>query len=359
MSGEPITARLFQPDPRLEREGARLSPGCRACRQGRWLCVFMTMRCNLRCPECPAPERQSRKPRSVAGGTLEQVLDGIGAFGFHGVALSGGEALLAGERAARWCAAVRRRHPRVYLWLYTNGLLASPRAVAELADCGLDEVRFNLSATDYQSEEVWHNLEAACGLLPAVAVEVPVIPARRRSLIEATPRLAAAGVRYLNLHELIPTGGDDQAGSQERYALDDRQQVGRLPGAREALEEVAREVERRFPDLCVNRCSHEVKRHQMAMRRLTALRRWPAEPTQRVTGAGYLQSVLARFPGGRLELVHPAAADSLELEAEELTLLTYRPRLSLDESRCVVAQQPHGGRHDSRSGGPNSEDDAG
>ena len=29
-----------------------LSPGCRACKEGTWDCIFLTGRCNLACPFC-------------------------------------------------------------------------------------------------------------------------------------------------------------------------------------------------------------------------------------------------------------------------------------------------------------------
>ena len=341
MTSEPGGPPLFEPDPALERQGQGLSPGCQACRRGRWLCIFLTMRCNLQCPTCPAPERQREQPRSAAGETLEQVLTGIDSDGFTGVSFSGGEALLAPARARRWCEAIRGRLPGAYLWLYTNGVLATPQILGELARRGLDEVRFNLDATRYEEPLVWRHLEQACELLPAVAVEVPVDPARLPPLLGALPRLARVGVRYLNLHELIPRSASEMP-QQSSFALDHRQQIPRLTGGREALLLVAREARRRSPALIVNRCTHEVKRHQLAHRRLAAVRRTPPQADQQVTASGYQQSLLARFADGRLEQHHPAQLHALQAlqPPPELTLLTFHPPMEQGDRRSIVARQP-------------------
>jgi pyruvate formate-lyase activating enzyme-like uncharacterized protein len=267
-----MSAGPFEPDPTLLASDSDLSEGCRCCRRGRWLCVFLTYRCNVQCDHCPAPPSvEPDRPVSEAGSKLYQILVALSARRYGGVAFSGGEALLAPDRLGRWLLSIHDADPALYLWLYTNGLAASPEVVEALVARGLDEIRFNIHPWDYlagrldeQGRVVARNLARAAERVGAVAIEVPVIPGRVELLLSALPRIVDAGVRYLNLHEFIPVDGSPDS---REFALTPELDVERSPEGPDALRRVVEVAHERYPELVVNPCTHEVKRHQMAMRR--------------------------------------------------------------------------------------------
>ena len=288
-------------------DGHDLSPGCRACGEGTWACLFVNGVCNARCFFCPAPQA-TRDPPETSGLPFPEVddfLDYVERFGFTGVSLSGGEPLLTEERTHAFLTALRARFgARLHLWLYTNGLLATPERLARLAAAGLDEIRFNALATDGDLTAV----RAAVGLFPRVTVEIPAPPGEGPRLVQLATELAAAGVRHLNLHQLRAT-------PHNARHLVDRADVTVLHGTRAvviqselAALEVLAEVQARGLAIAVNCCLSAFRgRHQEAAGRRRAAP-LAARPLEGVTRNGYLRSLAARGPVNALAPVAAALA---------------------------------------------------
>ncbi len=178
-----------------------LSPGCQICGQGRWSCLFINGRCNCRCFYCPTSQEEISVPTTnrIPFDTPDDYVDYVRHFGFSGVSISGGEPLLTLDRAADYIQAVRQAMgPALYIWLYTNGVLATRETLRKLRRAGLDEIRFDISAADYDLGRV----RMAADLIGCVTVEIPAIPEDADRLIALLPHLHAAGVRHLNLHQL-------------------------------------------------------------------------------------------------------------------------------------------------------------
>ncbi|HOU92833.1 MAG TPA: hypothetical protein PLU22_17390, partial [Polyangiaceae bacterium] len=57
---------VVEDDGATVRIGER-SPGCLLCKEGGWVCVFLTYRCAARCPFCSAPASPPRAPWSDLG----------------------------------------------------------------------------------------------------------------------------------------------------------------------------------------------------------------------------------------------------------------------------------------------------
>ena len=183
-----------------------LSPGCRACGEGRWSCLFLNAVCNARCFFCPGgmthrdalphAERTSFPSPDAYACYVERL-------GFGGVAFSGGEPFLTFDRFHDYLRGLRDRLGSApYLWAYTNGLAARPDQLAAAVEAGLDEVRFDIAACDYDLDPV----RAAVGVVPRVSVEIPAIPEDAERVKHLLPDLAAAGVDHLHLHQLMLTG---------------------------------------------------------------------------------------------------------------------------------------------------------
>ena len=304
--------RLLGPAPFAD-EGATvhlgaLSPGCEACQAGAWDCVFGTMACNLSCRFCISPGAGRRRgPPSALGGDLATLCQVYARSGVRGVGFTGGEPLLEPELLLHRASVLRRELPHLYLWAYTNGLLLTARRLDELASAGLDELRFNLAATAYSHPGVLRLLGEAVARLPSVAVEVPAIPDDREALLSALPGWVQAGVKYLNLHELIFEPGS-RSGSMPGVRADCTMPDGHVSAFDPRSEDLVAEVIARVADagwpLAVHFCSMRDKARQIAgRRRLMAAHR--LRPTERLRQDGLAES-LCRVADGRLEFAHPS-----------------------------------------------------
>ena len=204
--------RRIVPDAREKHYGSymsfddkAISPGCMACKTGSWLCVFVGTKCNATCPHCPNPNVNGKKDIMEASGFGEADFDRIeeilGSGLFTGVGISGGEPLLYLDKTVELTRRIKRSFPQLYVWNYTNGILATEKNLERLAKAGIDEIRFDLAAERY-SERTLANMERATKIIPSVGIEVPVLTDMQDDLLRAVDLADAAGVKYINLHDL-------------------------------------------------------------------------------------------------------------------------------------------------------------
>ncbi len=185
-----------------------LSPGCQACKSGAWLCVFVGLRCNATCPFCPQPAAaRTIDEGSLGSGWVDQLLATMKAYGsvLKGVSMSGGEPFLYEDVVGRIVPFVREHLPGVYQWAYTNGTMANADSLRRFRDFGLDEIRFNLAASGFDSRILAQVADSAVGIFPWVTVEVPVYETTYDHLIkrEKLSDLDQMGVKQLNLGQLF------------------------------------------------------------------------------------------------------------------------------------------------------------
>lgn len=178
-----------------------LSPGCRICGEGHWSCLFINNRCNADCFYCPAPQNQHAEPstNNLTFSHPVDYIDYLEKFNFKGCSISGGEPFLVFDKTLRYVRSIKNRFGSgMYVWLYTNGLLADEPKLAALRDAGLDEIRFDIAALGYKAEKP----ALAARYIPNVTVEIPAVPHHLDRLLEALPLLGSAGVKFLNLHQM-------------------------------------------------------------------------------------------------------------------------------------------------------------
>ena len=267
----------------------RLSPGCRSCADGGWSCLFINGRCNASCFYCPASQDETDGPQSngIPFTTPEDYAEYVALFGFTGVSISGGEPLLTLDRTLAYLAAVRRRcGDAVHLWMYTNGTLLTREIVGRLHDAGLDEIRFDIGATNYDLTR----LRLAVGVIPTVTVEIPAVPEEEVLMRAKLVEMAAAGVRHLNLHQMRLTPHNFRHLAGRDYTFMHGEKVTVLESELTALRLVRYSLEQGI-DLPVNYCSYPYKRrfqHAAARRRGV---RFIMSGDESITEAGYVRAV--------------------------------------------------------------------
>lgn len=249
-----------------------LSPGCQACKLGRWECIFVTMECNTDCDFCWRPTHATPAHLgSVFGDTPEKVAAHLEKKPPAGISFSGGEPFLFPDNLLAWIKGIVPRFEETYFWIYTNGLVAGKEILKAVAAEGVHEVRFNLAATGYNHPDVMKNLTEAVRLLPKVTVEIPAIPEHRESVLKHIYTWAELGVRHVNLHELIYEPGTNSAvmqGCRKPLQNPDGHVCHFNPESRDLTLAVMAEVSAHGIPIHVNDCSISSKLRQIRGRRL-------------------------------------------------------------------------------------------
>ncbi len=285
-----------------------LSPGCRACKDGSWDCIFITMRCNLNCSFCLRPHSMhAAPPTSVFGRTPAEAAQTLARLNVKGVSFSGGEPLLEPDMLFDWLFPLRRGCPETYFWIYTNGLVGDYSDFQRLRQAGIQEMRFNMAACGYRNAAALDRMKMAAAIFPAVTIEIPAIPAHRDLLLAAIPAWISAGATYLNLHELIFQKGSNSGsmkGESFPFTMPDGHtcRVGR--GSRNLTATVIQHIHENKLPINVNDCSMQSKIHQLRGRRhLRALVMRKA--FERVHSEGLLETIAVWQGSDDVRFVHP------------------------------------------------------
>lgn len=243
-----------------------LSPGCRICGEGDWSCLFINGKCNCRCFYCPTSQDDLGLPTTqrISFSKPADYADYIRHFDFKGVSLSGGEPLLTLDRTLKYMNALRRKPgPALHIWLYTNGTLLTEEIIGRLADAGLDEIRFDLSAAAYDLKK----LKMSIGRIPCVTVEIPAISEDFDQVGKLLPVLKEAGVDHLNLHQLRLTRHNSARLKSRPYTFLHGEKVTVLESELAALGLMQAAATQRL-ELPINYCSFVYKhRYQAAAAR--------------------------------------------------------------------------------------------
>ena len=179
----------------------RLPPGCRGCLGGKGTNAYVTGLCTRDCFFCfnSKPRTDELVVHGIRLSEPEGASEIVRRYDLRSVGVSGGEPTLRPDRLLRLVRALRTLPFRVRIDLYTNGDRLFDALLSDLKNAGLDAVRFNLVAREFDTEPV----ERALRYFDETAVEVPVIPDRLAEMKEMVLRLDALGVPFLNIHELF------------------------------------------------------------------------------------------------------------------------------------------------------------
>lgn len=328
-----------------------LSPGCRACKEGTWDCIFTTMQCNLDCDFCYSPHAI---PKDYAGSLLGsapgEIAENHDRTCITGISFSGGEPFAEPSKLLDWVAWFASRYPGKYFWVYTNGLLADEKKLQRLAELGIDEIRFNLAATGYDHPAVLQNMAAAARWIPNVTVEIPAIPEHGAKLISCLSSWSALGIRFLNLHELMYEPGTNSAslpGARWPIVTEDGHFSEINPDSRALTLAVMRRVQAEGLSLAVNDCSLQSKLRQLRGRRkcLAPLMKAPHE--ELVRDEVYESYCAYRNDGEEARFFHPDDLDEMRRRYPEhqFVRLVRTAPLSIRDPGKWLTFEPLGSPH--------------
>lgn len=264
-----------------------LSPGCETCGQGLWSCIFINGKCNCRCFYCPADQNGIGVPmtNTIPFPKVAEYVDYLDKFDFRGVGISGGEPLITLPAVLQFISAIRKRFKeKMYIWLYTNGILLNKDIVAKLKDTGLDEIRFDTGALNYSLEKA----TLAVGQISRVTVEIPAIPEDYEMLKNKIAEMRDCGIGNLNLHQLRLTPHNFKNIVKRNYTFLHGEKVTVLQSEQAALQLLRYSFEKDI-HLPINYCSFVYKNRfqRSAARRRTAV--FIKKDYEEITENGYIR----------------------------------------------------------------------
>mgnify|MGYP002623371548 CR=1 FL=1 len=183
--------------------------GCRGCLTGTGLtAIRKTNCCNLACPFCyNFGEMDQQEPIGEGfweiGGGRYRVEDMDLLFSIQGC--PGSVCYVYMEPFMEievYYPMIRKFHEAgVHQHMYTNGLLANEKNLRELRDAGLDELRFNLGASNC-NKTVIENMSIASSLFPFVGIETPMTREFYAQFRANKTIIMDSGISFMNCAEL-------------------------------------------------------------------------------------------------------------------------------------------------------------
>jgi pyruvate formate-lyase activating enzyme-like uncharacterized protein len=184
-----------------------ISPSCVSCRRGVGTATYLlSTQCPRDCFFCFNHNQGNYEELQEALDDPAARLTELHAQGvpFHDLALTGGEPLLHKDETAEFFRTVQRLYPDAYTRLYTSGAFLDEGFLAVLADAGLDEIRFSVKTDDPPAAQrrLFELMRLARTALPAVVVEMPVMPDELEPMQDLLRALDGIGIDGINLLEL-------------------------------------------------------------------------------------------------------------------------------------------------------------
>lgn len=268
----------------------RISKGCELCGQGEWSCLFITGICNANCFYCPADQSKDDLPQTqkLIFENSELYINYINKFKFKGVSLSGGEPLMVFDRTLEFIQQVRKNcDPEIYIWMYTNGILVTDEKLEKLADAGLNEIRFDIGAVNYNPKV----LKNAAKYIANVTVEIPAVPHHKEQLFEILPTLVEYGVTNLNLHQLRLTQYNAPKLLPQEYTFLHGEQPSVAESELTAFE-IMQFVNDQKLNIGVNYCNFQYKNRFQKAGFRNKMADVLVEPNEEITQNGYLRKIV-------------------------------------------------------------------
>ncbi|MDP6906871.1 MAG: radical SAM protein [Candidatus Thalassarchaeaceae archaeon] len=186
--------------------------GCIQCQMGSKLVLFITGHCHWMCDYCPLSENRREidfmyaNERRVDIGDWEAVLEEGRAMNATGTGITGGDPMMAAERSIEACHVLKEEFgPSHHIHLYTS-IPFKPEVAQQLADAGLDEIRFHLLNLEYGRYVQTMQACRDAGLF--VGIEIPCEPDHAERLHELIEEMRGGPALFMNLNELEITVGN-------------------------------------------------------------------------------------------------------------------------------------------------------
>jgi hypothetical protein len=173
-----------------------------------------------------------------------------------------------------------------YLWIYTNADLIDKGKLRRLKEVGLDEIRFNISARDYDLQPV----ELAVDIIRTVTIEIPSIPEDYERVKRCLTRMQKIGVKHLNIHQLTSTEHNYKNYMGRNYTFLHHPSIPIFESEMAALKIMRYAIDNGM-SLPINYCSSAYKNRFQGKGNRRRKASLVKEGLEELTGSGYLRSL--------------------------------------------------------------------
>jgi pyruvate formate-lyase activating enzyme-like uncharacterized protein len=188
---------------------AKFPKGCRSCLTGTGLsAIRKTNKCNLNCKFCYDYGQMEN---------MEPIGEGLWEIGGSRYYVKDIDLLLSVQgkpsgvcyvylepfmEIEEYYPIVGKFHDAgVHQHLYTNGTLATRERLKALGEAGLNELRFNLGASNCR-DQVIEAMATAKEYIPSVGIETPMTPEFYQSFLQKKEKILGTGIDFINCAEL-------------------------------------------------------------------------------------------------------------------------------------------------------------
>jgi pyruvate formate-lyase activating enzyme-like uncharacterized protein len=187
----------------------KLPKGCKLCARGAKLVLLITGLCKRKCFYCPLSKEKRNKDVVFANEkrvkSNEDIIEEAKLINALGTGITGGNPMEVARRTLQFIKLLKQNFgDKHHIHLYTADEFAV-RYIDELADAGLNEIRFhppirywaNLENTSYETL-----IKKALNTKMAVGFEIPSIPNYKEKIISLIKYADNLGIDFINLNEL-------------------------------------------------------------------------------------------------------------------------------------------------------------
>lgn len=196
-----------------------LSPACRHCVKDLGCTLRSTVQCNRNCFFCFADNLPIIKKIQPDITTLKlKINKRIKEVEFKSFAISGGEPFLYPEVVFKLLQYINKKfNNKIYTRVYTNGDLINENILIELNRLGLNEIRYSIKPLEKPNVSL---LKLTKKYIPKILIEMPVLPASEKFMINLIYKLDKIGINGINLLELFFNGYHINDFKKRKYKID-------------------------------------------------------------------------------------------------------------------------------------------
>ncbi len=185
-----------------------LPDGCKLCRKGAKLVLFVTGLCNFRCFYCPLSAGKKNRDVIYADEMPvlkeENIIEESKLINAEGAGITGGDPIRMIERTLHYIRLLKDEFgDKYHIHLYTAS--GNKEEIEELANAGLDEIRFHVPVRLWNKlkwSDYANKIKIALDTGMKVGIEVPVLPDKGEDLLHMIRQAENLNVDFINLNEL-------------------------------------------------------------------------------------------------------------------------------------------------------------
>lgn len=264
-----------------------LPKGCKLCKQGKKLVIFVTGLCPKKCFYCPLSD--SKKDKDLVWANEWQIksdkelLTECELINAKGAGITGGDPLVKIKRTQHFIKLLKSKYKNFHIHLYTSPVMITKKKLDILHTAGLDEIRLH---PDLEDTKHWDKIKIIKEKRKwDVGIEIPVIPGQYQNIIQLI-EYSKNYIDFLNLNELEVS--DNNANSIIQKGFTTINDSYAIKGSKELAKKILNYCAKNNLKLKVNFCSTKVKDSEQMQNRILRRAKNVAKNYDYVTDEGML-----------------------------------------------------------------------